>query len=148
MSASLTDLPATPPEVKRYQRLKLLALTINTALTFIALAVLALVVGPALRAWLAPMGDDNRWLSLLISAGVVAMTMETLTLPLAFWSGFVLEHRFGLSNQTFKAWLWQRVKGYLVGGVVGGLLLAGLYAILWWSGAWWWLWATLGWLGV
>jgi STE24 endopeptidase len=40
------------------------------------------------------------------------------------------------------------VKGWLVGGPIGLALLLGLYALLWFSGPWWWLWAALGWLGV
>src|SRR5262249_16874915 len=64
-----------------------------------------------------------------------------------FWSGFLLEHRYQLSNQTFLAWLWHQVKGYLVGGPIGLVLLLGLYGFFWYAGAWWWLWATAGWLG-
>jgi len=33
-----------------------------------------------------------------------------------------------------------------VGGVLGLGMVSGLYAILWWAGEWWWLWATVGWL--
>jgi STE24 endopeptidase len=59
-----------------------------------------------------------------------------------------VEHRYQLSNQTIGGWLWRRVKGYLVGGVLGLFLLSGLYALLWASGHLWWLWATVGWLVV
>jgi STE24 endopeptidase len=40
------------------------------------------------------------------------------------------------------------VKGLVLGAALGLLLLCGLYALLWWAGAWWWLWATAGWLAV
>ena len=69
-------------------------------------------------------------------------------MPLDFYSGFVLEHRYQLSNQTVAGWLWHRVKGYAVGGVLGLLLVFGLYWILWVTGLWWWLAATAGWLAV
>jgi STE24 endopeptidase len=74
--------------------------------------------------------------------------MEALLLPLAYWSGFVLEHRFGLSNQSFVRWVWKQVKGWLVGGPIGLVLLLGLYALLWFGGSWWWVWAAAGWLAV
>ena len=131
MSDSTTPaLPATPPEVKRYQRLKLLALTANTILSFVVLTVLAVAIFPRWGPSINEATGGCRWLNLLIAAGLLGTMTEAVTLPLAFWSGFVLEHRFQLSNQTLRGWLWRRVKGYLVGGVLGMLLLAGLYAIL------------------
>ncbi len=140
------ELEATPPEVKHYQRQKLQARIVNMVLSFAWLAALGVVLGPKLgevyRAWL----GDNRCLELLASAAVLGISLEILTLPLEFWSGFVLEHRYQLSNQTLAGWLWKRVKGYLIGGVLGLMLLNGLYALLWWTGDWWWLWATAGWL--
>src|SRR5262249_17876349 len=64
------------------------------------------------------------------------------------WSGFVLEHRFHLSRESFLQWWWKRIKMYLVGGPIGLVLLLGLYSLLWFTGRWWWLAATLGWLAV
>jgi STE24 endopeptidase len=69
-----------------------------------------------------------------------------LTLPLDFWSSYVLEHRYKLSTQTLAGWAWKHVKALLLGAALGLLLLYGLYALLWWTGPWWWLWATAGWL--
>lgn len=59
-------------------------------------------------------------------------------LPLGYYSGFVIEHRFGLSNQTRRAWLGEQIKGL-------GLMLAfeiplttGAYAVIRrWPRAWW-----------
>jgi STE24 endopeptidase len=143
---SLLELEATPPEVKRYQRLKLQASIAATVLSFIWLALMAFLFGPALGAEYTEWFGDNDWLRLLVSALVLGVTLELLTLPLEFWAGYVLEHRYQLSNQTIRGWLWKRVKGYLLGGALGLALLYGLYAVLWWTGAWWWLWATAGWL--
>src|SRR5207248_2878261 len=72
--------------------------------------------------------------------------IELLTLPISFYSGHVLEHRYKLSNQSLGRWIVRRLKGYLVGGVLGLMLLSGLYAFLWFSGPWWWLWAAGGYL--
>ena len=88
------------------------------------------------------------WLRLLATAGLLGITLELLTAPLDFYSGFMLEHRYQLSNQTFAGWLRQRLKGYAVGGVLGLLLVFGLYWVLWVAGSWWWLAATAGWLVV
>ena len=106
---------------------------------------MAFVVGPALGR---QTSDWSEWLRLLASAAVLGLTLELVSFPLSFYSGFILEHRFHLSNQTLAGWLRKRVKGYLVGGVLGLSLLYGLYALLWLTGEWWWLWATAGWLAV
>ena len=86
------------------------------------------VFGPELGAALSA---AERLLRLLASAAVLGVTLELLTVPLDFYSGFLLEHRYQLSNQSFGGWLWKRCKGYLVGGVFGLLLVYGLYCVLW-----------------
>jgi STE24 endopeptidase len=139
-------LEAPSPEVKRYQRLKLSASVGATLLELAFLATMAFGWGPALGDSLAAWLGDRGWLLLMPVAAVVGVGSELLALPIAFWSGYVVEHRYQLSNQTIGAWIRKRIKGYLVGGVLGLLLLSGLYWILWTAGWAWWLWATAGWL--
>src|SRR5262249_23066470 len=135
---------------KRYEREKLIAVVAAMILSLSALAFMALVGGPRLdellRRW-APVGG-NVWLRVIVLGFVYAAGLGLLSLPITFRSGYVLEHRYQLSNQTFRGWLWRQIKGYLVGGPVGLVLLLGLYALLWYGGPLWWLWATLGWLAV
>jgi STE24 endopeptidase len=145
VSVPPADLEPTPPEVKRYQRRKLTAALGNLLLSLAFLLVMALAVGPALGAWLREQFGDSPWLRLLVVAAVVGVGLELLTLPLAFYSGFVLEHRYQLSNQTLGKWVLRQLKGYLVAGVIGLPLLFGLYALLRLTHPWW-LWAAAGWL--
>src|SRR5208337_1181265 len=145
-SATPTDLEPASPEVKRYQKLKHLITLTSVILMFLFLCIMAFVAGPALdplvRSWV----GDNPWLRLVAIGFLYAAAMELLSLPFDFWSGYVLEHQYGLSNQTFLAWLWQKIKGYLIGGPLGLVVLLGLYALIWNAGDWWWLAATAGWL--
>ena len=63
-----------------------------------------------------------------------------LSFPLSLYSGFVLEHRFGLSRQTLGRWLWRYVKRNLLVLAFGLAMFEGLYAIIWWTGPnWWWI---------
>ena len=139
--------PATPA-VKRYQKLKLLAVVAGTIATLLWLVLFAVCFGPALGDWLKANLADQRWLQLWLTAVALVITLEAVSLPLDFWSSYLLEHEYQLSNQTLRGWIWRRVKGWLVGGVLGWLLLTGLYAVFWEAGDWWWLWATGGWLVV
>jgi STE24 endopeptidase len=141
------DLEPASAEVKRYQRQKITAGLINAVLSLAFLAVMAFAVGPHLDAWLRDWLGDSPWLRLLLVALIVGAGLELLTLPLSFWSSFVLEHRYQLSNQTLGGWIKKQIKGYVVGGLIGLPLLYGLYALLRLTDPWW-LWAAVGWLAV
>jgi STE24 endopeptidase len=148
VSPSPEELETTPPEVKRYQRQKLAASISSLVVSLAALTVMALLGGPWLDRWVRSWIGDSGWLRLIALGFLYAAGFELLQLPLSFWSGFVLEHRYKLSNQTLRAWAWRKAKSYLVGGILGLILLLGLYALLWYSGPWWWLWAAAGWLAL
>ena len=106
--SSPSQLEPTPPEVKRYQRQKITLIFINTLLTLAVMAALAFLVGPEVGRQTTGWTD---WVRLLASAALLGSTLEWVRLPLSYYSGFVLEHRFQLSNQTRAGWLRKRVKG-------------------------------------
>jgi STE24 endopeptidase len=62
-------------------------------------------------------------------------------LPLAFYSGFVLEHQFGLSNQSFGQWFSDLGKKTLLSFVLSFALLECLYLIIRMAPEYWWIWA-------
>jgi STE24 endopeptidase len=78
-------------------------------------------------------------LYVLVFGGIYAL----LDARLSYYRGFVLPHRYGLSTQTFRAWLWDQVKGAAIGGVLGLILIEVMYALLRVSPDWWWLWTAL-----
>jgi STE24 endopeptidase len=139
-------LEPTPPEIKRYHHLKLTASLLSLALSFGFLVVMGLLLGPKIDRLIGGWVGDNRWSRLTALGFFYAASLQLLTLPLEFWSGFILEHRYELSNQTLLQWIWKQIKGYFVGGPLGLVLLWGLYGFLWYSGPAWWLWAAGGWL--
>src|SRR5690242_9130540 len=104
MSTTL-ELEPTTPEVKQYQRAKITAGIASAVLALGWLALMALVLGPAVGAWLTEQFGDVQALRLLVMAALVTIGMEVLVLPLDFWSGYVLEHRYQLSNQTIGGWV-------------------------------------------
>jgi STE24 endopeptidase len=88
---------------------------------------------------------DSRWAGLLLAAGVMLGLNVLINLPLDYYSSYTLEHRFNLSNQTPKDWFIFQLKSWMVGVIIGGLILVGLYAALWYAG---WLWGVYVWAGV
>jgi len=86
---------------------------------------------------------SNDWLIvagfLLIFGGIYFL----IDLPLGYYSGFILPHRYDLSTQTLKGWIWDQVKGVSVGGVLGLLVIEIVYFVLRVSPDLWWLWAGL-----
>jgi STE24 endopeptidase len=145
---AIDTLATTPPDVKHYQRLKLTASVASLLISLTFLAVMGLGFGPALSSAVTGLVGHNSWLRLMTLAAIYAVATELLIFPTDFWSGYVLEHQYDLSNQTLKQWLWRQLKGYMLGAVLGAVLVAGLYFLLWHAGWTWWIWATAGWLGL
>lgn len=50
--------------------------------------------------------------------------------PLTVYEGFLREHKYGLSNQSFGAWMGDQGKGLAVGVILGGLLAMMLFGIV------------------
>lgn len=66
-----------------------------------------------------------------------------LDLPLDYYGGFVRQHAYGLSNQTFGKWLGDGLKELLVGMVLGCLVLWVPYLLIRSSPRRWWLYTGL-----
>jgi len=86
----------------------------------------------------------NEWLLVPAFVAVFGGISFLINLPLSYYSGFILPHRFGQSNQTLKDWLVDQLKGLAVGAPLGLLLLELLYLALRLTGDLWWLWAAGG----
>lgn len=86
----------------------------------------------------------NPWLLVpafvLIFGGIYFL----LDLPLSYYSGFVLPHRYDQSTQSLKDWTLDQLKGMAVGAPIGLILLELFYLALRTTGSLWWLWAAGG----
>jgi STE24 endopeptidase len=86
----------------------------------------------------------NPWLLVPLFVIIFGGIYTVINLLLGYYSGFVLPHRFGQSNQTFKDWVIDQLKGLAVGAPIGLILLELLYLALRATGDLWWLWAAGG----
>ncbi|MFA5200203.1 MAG: M48 family metallopeptidase [Candidatus Omnitrophota bacterium] len=60
-----------------------------------------------------------------------------LSLPIAFYSGFVLEHKFNLTKQTLSAWIKDQIKAAALSFIISLILILTFYWLLsrfeqWW----------------
>jgi STE24 endopeptidase len=94
-----------------------------------------------LRDWLHTY-TSNPWLLLTAFAAVIGGIYFLLNLPLSYYSGFILPHRYGLSNQNLRGWISDQIKSLLVGGLLGLLVLQVIYAVLRAYPDTWWIWAS------
>lgn len=72
----------------------------------------------------------------------LALAAELISLPLDYYSGFALEHRFGLSNQSLKGWLADEAKGFSLNLALTLVAAEILFWLLRTQPATWWLWAS------
>ncbi|WP_258104122.1 M48 family metallopeptidase [Marinoscillum sp. MHG1-6] len=60
----------------------------------------------------------------LLFFGVIFLISQIIGLPFSYYKTFVIEERFGFNRSTVKTFILDKVKGWLIGLIVGGLLLA------------------------
>lgn len=82
------------------------------------------------------------WTSLPAFSFTVLAILALAGLPIAWQSGYQLARRYGLSQQSVRAWLADWLKGALIGCGLGVVALQVFYWLLGSAGpAWWWLYA-------
>jgi STE24 endopeptidase len=73
----------------------------------------------------------------------VGLIFSIATLPIDLYSTFGLESRFGFNKTTFRLYVNDKLKGFLLGIVIG---VPFLFVVLWLmdaSGPYWWVWAFI-----
>lgn len=85
----------------------------------------------------------NAWLIVAGYGFVFAAGYFIINLPISYYSGFVLPHKYELSTQSFSGWVIDEGKGILVGGFLGFLVLEVIYAVLRAAPETWWLWVGI-----
>ena len=112
-----------------------------------SLAVPALLLFTGLSARLRTFAErvgGRRWFpTVAIYFALFTVLTFVLGLPLAYLSGFVREHAYGLSNQTAAKWWGDAAKSLIVGVIGSAAALWVPYLMLKKSPRRWWLWTAL-----
>lgn len=129
------------PEARRYNRIRRWLGIADFAVGFVFLVVL-LVTGWS--GWLRDLSlkaSQSYSLSLFIYLVLLLVGSKALGIGLDYY-GFRLERNYKLSTQKLRSWAWDEIKGFLVGLVLGSIVVELLYFTLrqwpqhWWMLAW------------
>ena len=135
--------PEASEKALSYYRTRVTLWLIGT-LWAIAVPALLLFTGASARIRdLALRVGRKRYFVIAIYVVVYASIVFAAQAPLAFYGGFVVEHEFGLSNQTMSKWIYDASMSLLVLLVTGVALLWVPYALLRRSPRRWWFYTGL-----
>ncbi len=104
----------TALDVKRYNKIKL-AVSLTGGATSFLLTIILLAGGYTFSIEQAAFSlSSNIYIALIIFSAIFGIISSIVSFPFSFYSGFILEHTYNLSNQTFVQWLWESIKGMLI----------------------------------
>jgi STE24 endopeptidase len=139
--------PERQEQAKEYGRVSRRLWLLSTGLSGVYTAAwLPFGWSTTLREWLVRTwpGLGNPWLLVPAFVLVFGGIFAAVGLPLSYYSGFILPHRFGQSTRSLRDWITDQAKGLLIGAPIGLVVLELLYLALRLTGGWWWLWAAGG----
>ena len=130
-------------EPQRYESVKRTLAITGFAIDFLILLYL-LISGSSIRIrQFVETLTNYEWLRVAIYAVVIAGVFKLFDMALGFISDYWLEHRFGLSRQSFTGWLKDELKALGLGMVVTVAAVEVIYTLLRNHPDHWWIYASL-----
>jgi len=81
----------------------------------------------------------NAILQALLFFGILGLASDILSTPLSWYHTFVIEEKYGFNKTTVRTFFLDKLKGYFLGAILGGGLLALLVWIWQQTGSYFWL---------
>jgi STE24 endopeptidase len=113
----------------------------STFSLFVILIVLLTGSFALLNNWAVSVTPHPVW-SALLFFGSIAVLSDIINLPFSYYRTFIIEANFGFNRMNLKTFFLDKLKGYLLGGILGGSMLwlfIWLYEAAgtnWWVYAW------------
>ncbi|MGA2967199.1 MAG: M48 family metallopeptidase [Terriglobales bacterium] len=137
-----TPVLADSAESRRYNRIQRWLGVADFAIGFgLLVALLASGWTRTLRDLAERGASQNYSYAVFLYVLMLMLIAKAIGTPLDYY-GFRLEHRYNLSNQRFRSWLWDEFKGLLIGLVMATIVVEVLYMLIrqtpqhWWLVAW------------
>lgn len=86
---------------------------------------------------------ENEIILALVFFGVLALVSDVITIPFQLYSTFVIEEKYGFNKTTVSTFIADKLKGYLLGAIIGAPLLALLIYLIRTIGPDFWIWFAL-----
>ncbi len=99
--------------------------------------------GTGLRDWLSGF-ITSPWLLVAAFSAIFTGIYAVINIPLGYYTGFVLPHRFDLSTQEHKDWVADQLKNLAISIVFGLFIIELVYWLFRTQEDTWWLWLTGG----
>src|SRR6266481_4265091 len=130
---------ADTPEARRYNRIRRW-LEVTDLVLGLAFLLTLLLTGwsGGLRDWAYRAAFQNYQLSVFFYVFMLLLAAKVLGLGLDYY-GLKLERHYQLTTQKTRSWLWDEVKGFLVGLVFAGVIAELVYFTIRQSPEHWWL---------
>lgn len=144
-TTEITPVLADSAEARRYNRTKrwlgMADFVIGGALL---VALLATGWTGTLRDLAERGAGQNYPVAVFLYVLMLMLISKALGAPLEYYE-FRLEHRYNLSNQRFRSWLWDECKSFLLGLVMATVVVELLYMLMRENPQYWWLiaWAVV-----
>jgi STE24 endopeptidase len=143
LSADTVVVPPPSEQAIAYHRSGNVLWTVETTLGLLIPALLLFSGFSARIRTLARRGGRRWFATVVLYALLFTLVTALLTFPLAYYGGYLRQHEYGLSNQSFGRWIGEWLKGVGLGAIGMALVLWIPYLLLRRSPKLWWLYAGL-----
>jgi STE24 endopeptidase len=128
-----------------YQKVNYRFSLITSTYSFALLILMFVFTGFAWVNGIALSVSTNSILTALVFFGILMFASDLLTTPFSVYDTFVIEQKFGFNKTTPKTYILDKIKGWLLGAVLGGGLLALIVYIYQLTGRnfWWYAWMVV-----
>jgi STE24 endopeptidase len=126
---------------QRYKQVNYRFSLLTSTVTIIVTLLFFFLDGFAFVDGIARTYSDNSIVIALIFFGIIFIASDLLSTPFSFYDTFVIEEKFGFNKSTRKLFFMDKLKGWILGGLLGGGILA---LIIWFyesTGTYFWLYA-------
>jgi STE24 endopeptidase len=73
---------------------------------------------------------DNEILISLVFFGILFIASDILNTPFSLYDTFVIEEKYGFNKTTPKTYIFDKLKGYLLAIIIGGILITALLMLI------------------
>ncbi|MCP5004134.1 MAG: M48 family metalloprotease [Planctomycetes bacterium] len=135
----------TPKLCKKYSAQKNMSMISSASVSLLYL-VFMLLLGSDILKYYIVLITSNQYILIAIYLFTFFLLLELFTMPLQFYSGFVLDHLFKLSNQSFLGWVKDESKKFFMSVMLLLFLGEVMYLLLRSFPGFWWVFTSIVWV--